>query len=93
MTQQIRSTPTVRDSNWRLRVLDGAPVFVDTCRQLGVQAGLAAALSPRAIGDKNTVALNLMLRHLMAVDERATRTLVVHSCRCNSFLLTTSLPP
>lgn len=61
--------------SFKVRVLDTDPVSVAACHGVGVDAMLGDALQPPRVGDERIVAFNLILHHLVASSEQATREL------------------
>ena len=62
-------------ANYRVRVVDMDVASIDACHASGVEATLGDALTPINQGDEDVVSFNMMLHHLVASSERATRTL------------------
>ena len=62
-------------ANYDVRVVDMDAASIDACRAAGVEATLGDALNPIIDGDEDVVSFNLILHHLVASSERATRTL------------------
>ncbi|WP_370262350.1 hypothetical protein [Limnobacter sp.] len=58
-----------------VRVLDMDPVSVDTCRMAGIDAKIADAVNPPISGDESIVCFNLILHHMVADSESATKLL------------------
>lgn len=54
-------------------VLDSDPTSVSASRAAGVSAELFDALNPRFRGDEDVISFNLVLHHLVGIDERRTR--------------------
>lgn len=68
-------------SPWTARVLDFDARSVEVCRQHGVQAEVADALTPPQRGDESIVSFNLILHHLIGRDDASTRALQVRALR------------
>jgi hypothetical protein len=58
-----------------VRVLDTDPIAVETCLAKGVSAVIDNALSPTHRGDEDIVCFNLILHHIIASEDSATRLL------------------
>jgi hypothetical protein len=63
----------------RVRVLDRDPVSVLACTEAGVEAVEGDALAPAMSGDERIASFNLVLHHLVASSEKATRALQVQA--------------
>jgi hypothetical protein len=61
----------------RTRVIDMDPGSVNSSRELGVEAVIGDALAPKFKGDEQVACFNLILHHLVGVDEGKTRALQV----------------
>ena len=57
------------------RVIDMDPKSVETCIANGVEAMLGDALEPEAVGDEGIICFNLILHHLIGLNERETNAL------------------
>jgi SAM-dependent methyltransferase len=55
-----------------VRVLDADPASIEASRARGLSAVLGDALRPAPRGDEDIICFNLILHHLVGVDERAT---------------------
>jgi hypothetical protein len=62
-------------SGHELRVFDLDAASVDKCDRLGVPCTVGDALTPRFAGDEQIATFNMMLHHLVAQSEPATREL------------------
>lgn len=69
------------DAGHSVRVLDSDPVSVEACEKAGVPAILSDALRPDIRGDEGVASFNLILHHLIGVDEKATRALQVQALK------------
>lgn len=65
----------MQDSSARVRVLDADPASVAACRAAGVEAEQGDALSLRSDLRADVASFNLILHHLVAASEPATRSL------------------
>lgn len=68
-------------SVWKVRVLDMDTLSIETCRRQGLDAEKGDALKPTHRGDEGLASFNLMLHHLVAADDGATRALQVQALR------------
>jgi hypothetical protein len=64
-----------------VRVLDSDATSIEECRKAGVDAVLGDALRAKPTGDEQVVCFNLVLHHLVAGSETATRQLQVAALR------------
>jgi hypothetical protein len=56
----------------KVRVLDMDPVSVQASNSKGLEAFVDDALNPTALGDETVIVFNLILHHLIGVDEKST---------------------
>lgn len=64
-----------RAGDVKVRVIDLDPTSVAECREKGIDARVGDALSPDRVGDESVVCFNLILHHLVADNDAATRAL------------------